>query len=227
MTTYFTPATYTFLRDLADNNNREWFTSNKGRYIEKVQEPAMDFVSAFGPKLAKISPHFTADARVVGGSLYRIQRDTRFARDKTPYKTNTGVHFRHEAAKDAHAPGYYLHIQPSETFVGVGLWRPETAVAYRIRDRIAEEAASWKKATQNKAFAELFSLGGDSLVNPPKGFDPDHPLIEDLKRKDFIASVKLTQKAVTSDGFLDEFTDMCRKATPFMRFLCGAIGVPF
>jgi uncharacterized protein (TIGR02453 family) len=227
MTTYFTPATYAFLRDLADNNDREWFAANKARYVEKVQEPALDFISDFGPRLAKISPHFTADARVVGGSLFRIQRDTRFAKDKTPYKTNTGVQFRHEAAKDVHAPGYYLHVQPSETFVGVGLWRPETAVAYRIRDRIAEDPGSWRKATQNRSFAELFSLGGDSLVNPPKGFDPDHPLIEDLQRKDFIASVKLTQKTVTSDEFLDEFAAMCRTATPFMRFLCEAVGVPF
>jgi uncharacterized protein (TIGR02453 family) len=227
MTTYFTPATYAFLRDLAANNNREWFTANKARYIEKVQEPALDFISDFGPKLAKISPHFTADSRVVGGSLFRIQRDTRFAKDKTPYKTNTGVQFRHEAAKDAHAPGYYLHIQPSETFVGVGLWRPETAVAYRIRHRIAEDPSGWRKATQNKAFSEIFRLGGDSLVNPPKGFDPDHPLIADLKRKDFIASVKLTQKSVTSDGFLDEFAAMSRTATPFMRFLCEAVEVPF
>lgn len=227
MTTYFTPATYAFLRDLADNNDREWFAANKTRYVEKVQEPALDFISDFGPKLAKISPHFTADARLVGGSLFRIQRDTRFAKDKTPYKSNTGVQFRHEAAKDAHAPGFYLHVQPSETFAGAGLWRPETSVTYRIRNRIAEDPASWRKATQNKGFAELFSLGGDSLVNPPKGFDPDHPLIEDLKRKDFIASVKLTQKTVTSDGFLDEFTAICRTATPFMRFLCEAVDVPF
>lgn len=227
MTTHFTPATYSFLRDLAANNNRDWFGANKDRYVDKVQEPALQFISDFGPRLAKISPHFTADARVVGGSLFRIQRDTRFAKDKTPYKENTGVQFRHEAAKDAHAPGYYLHIQPSGTFMGVGLWRPETAVAYRIREHIAANPAAWRKAAYGKAFAETFNLEGDSLVKPPKGFDPDHRYVEDLKRKDFIASVSLSQKAVTSDGFIDEFTRLCKTATPFMRFLCEAVGVPF
>lgn len=227
MTRHFTPATFAFLRDLAANNDREWFAEHKDRYIEKVQEPALEFITDFGPRLAKISPHFTADARVVGGSLFRIQRDTRFSKDKTPYKENTGVQFRHEAARDAHAPGYYLHIEPSGCFMGVGLWRPETAVAYRIRQHIADNPQEWKRAAQGKAFRETFSLAGDSLVNPPKGHDQNHPLIEDLKRKDFIASAPLSQKAITADTFIDEFTRLARTATPFMRFLCDAVGVPF
>lgn len=227
MTTHFTPATFRFLRDLAANNDREWFAANRDRYVEKVQEPALQFITDFGPRLAKISPHFTADARTVGGSLFRIHRDTRFSKAKTPYKQNTGVHFRHERARDAHAPGYYLHIEPSESFMGVGLWRPETAVAYRIRQHMADHPAAWKKATQGKAFGETFTPEGESLANPPKGFEPNHPLIDDLKRKDFIASTKLSQQAITSDGLIDDFTRMARTATPFMRFLCEAVGVPF
>lgn len=227
MPRHFTPATYSFLRDLAANNDRQWFADNKERYVDRVQEPALEFITDFGPRLAKISPHFTADARVVGGSLFRIHRDTRFSKDKTPFKKNTGVQFRHEAAKDAHAPGYYLHIEPAGTFVGVGLWRPETAVAYRIRHHIAEQPDAWKKAAYGKAFRDTFALGGDSLVNPPRGFDPEHALVDDLKRKDFIASTSVSQKAVTSDDFIDHFDALCRKATPFMRFLCEAVGVPF
>ncbi|MDX1447874.1 MAG: DUF2461 domain-containing protein [Acidimicrobiia bacterium] len=227
MTRHFTPATFAFLRDLAANNDRQWFATNKDRYIEKVQEPALEFITDFGPRLQKISPHFTADARVVGGSLFRIQRDTRFSKDKTPYKQNTGVQFRHEAAKDAHAPGFYLHLEPSGSFMGVGLWRPETAVAYQIRHHIAEHPDDWKRATRSRKFRATFELGGDALVNPPKGFDADHPLVDDLKRKDFIASTPLSQKTITSDGFIDEFTALCRTATPFMRFLCDATGVPF
>jgi uncharacterized protein (TIGR02453 family) len=227
MPRHFTPATYAFLRDLAANNDREWFTRNKERYVDRVQEPALQFITDFGHRLTRISPHFTADARVVGGSLFRIHRDTRFSKDKTPFKQNTGVQFRHEAAKDAHAPGYYLHIEPAGTFVGVGLWRPETAVAYRIRHHIAEHPDPWKKAAHGKAFRETFTLGGDSLVNPPRGFGPDHPFVDDLRRKDFVASTPLTQKAVTSDDFIDQFDALCRTATPFMRFLCGAVGVPF
>lgn len=227
MTTHFTPATYAFLRDLAANNDREWFKANKDRYLDKVQEPALQFITDFAPRLAKLSPHFTADAKVVGGSLFRIQRDTRFSKDKTPYKENTGVQFRHEAARDAHAPGYYLHIEPSASFMGIGLWRPETKMAYQIREHIAEDPTGWRKAAHGKRFSDVFSLGGDSLVNPPKGFDADHPHVEDLKRKDFIASTKLSQKQVTSPDFIDEFDRLCRTATPFMRYLCEAVGVPF
>jgi uncharacterized protein (TIGR02453 family) len=227
MTRHFSPATYSFLRELAANNDREWFAANKDRYIRHVQERALEFITDFRPRLREISPHFTADARLVGGSLFRIQRDTRFAKDKAPYKENTGVHFRHEAAKDVHAPGYYLHVEPSGTFMGVGLWRPETGVAYRIREAIVSDPTGWKTAARGSTFVESFELGGDSLVNPPRSFDPDHPLIDDLRRKDFIASARLSQQTVTADGFIDEFTDLCRTATPFMRFLCRAQDLPF
>jgi uncharacterized protein (TIGR02453 family) len=227
LTTHFTPGTYAFLRDLAANNDREWFRANRDRYLDKVQEPALQFITDFAPRLERISSHFTADARVSGGSLYRIQRDTRFSKGQPPYKSNTGVHFRHVAAKDAHAPGYYLHIEPATTFLGVGLWRPATAVAYRIREAIAADPQAWKKAAHGRTFSSVFALGGDSLVNPPKGFDPEHPLLTDLKRKDFIASAQLNQRVVTADDFIDEFTRVCRAASPFMRFLCEAVGLPF
>lgn len=227
MAGHFTPQLFGFLRDLAANNDREWFAANKDRYIEEVQEPALRFVMDFAPRLERISPHFSADARVVGGSLFRIQRDTRFSKDKTPYKENTGIQFRHEAGKDAHAPGYYLHIQPSGSYMGVGLWRPETKVAYAIRAHIDANQAEWRKASRGKRFAEVFTMGGDSLVRPPKGYDEDHPLIEDLKRKDFIASARVSQRTVTSGDFIDTFERMCRAASPYMRFLCAAVGVPF
>jgi uncharacterized protein (TIGR02453 family) len=163
----------------------------------------------------------------VGGSLFRIQRDTRFAKDKTPYKENTGMQFRHIMAKDVHAPGFYLHLQPGECFMGLGLWRPETKVAYQIRERIDADPTGWKKATRGKRFTDVFSLEGDSLTRPPKGFDANHPLIEDLKRKDFIASTRLRQSDITTDHFLEDFTANCKKAAPFMKWLCEAVGVPF
>ena len=137
------------------------------------------------------------------------------------------MQFRHIMAKDAHAPGYYLHIQPGECFMGVGIWRPETKVAYAIRDKIDENPAAWKKAAQGERFTDVFTIGGESLKRPPKGYDPDHPYIEDLKRKDFIASTRVTQKDITSDHFMADFTANCKRATPFMRFLCEAVGVPF
>ena len=107
---YFNRKLFIFLKDLAENNNREWFKANKDRYDEDVKEPALAFVQAFSAKLEKLSPHFRADPRANGGSLFRIYRDTRFSKDKSPYKTYTGIQFRHYAAKDAHAPGFYLHL---------------------------------------------------------------------------------------------------------------------
>ncbi len=224
---YFTAKTFRFLKDLAENNSRDWFKANKERYETEVREPALDFIAAFSDPLTSISPHFVADTRKVGGSLFRIQRDTRFSKDKTPYKTNTGMQFRHEQAKDVHAPGFYLHLEPGGCFMGVGLWRPETAAAYAIRDRIDAEPKQWRSATTGKRFADVFELTGESLKRPPKGFDADHPLLEDLKRKDFIATTRLTQKAVTADDFDRTFTDHCKRAAPFMGFLCEALDVPF
>jgi uncharacterized protein (TIGR02453 family) len=224
---HFTRATFSFLRELAADNDRTWFHEHKDRYVETVQEPALEFIADFAPRLREISPHFLADARVVGGSLFRIQRDTRFSKDKTPYKTNTGVQFRHEAGKDAHAPGFYLHIEPTGSYAGVGLWRPETKDAYRVRAAIADDPASWRKASRGKRFVETWAPTGASLVRAPKGYDEDHPLIEDLKRKDFIASARLTQAQVVADDFIDTFEAMCRAAAPYVRFLCGAVDVPF
>ncbi len=226
-TTYFTPRLFAFLRELGENNDRGWFKDHQADYERYVREPALDFINDFAGPLAGISSHFVADTRKVGGSLFRIQRDTRFSKDKTPYKTNTGMQFRHAMAADAHAPGFYLHLEPGECFMGVGLWRPETKLAYRIREGIADDPAAWERVTSGKRFTDVFHLTGDSLVRPPKGFDEKHPLIDDLKRKDFIASTRLTQKQVTSDHFMRDFTDYSKRAAPFMKFLCEAVGVPF
>ena len=224
---YFTPATFRFLKDLAANNNREWFAENKSRYEAQVKEPALKFISDFAPQLKKISPHFRADPRANGGSLFRIYRDTRFSKDKTPYKTHTGIHFRHEAAKDAHAPGFYLHIQPGQVFMGCGIWHPDSATLRLIREAIAEDGTAWKRAKGSKGFKTHYSLAGDSLVRAPKGFDPEHPLIEDLRRKDFIGVTQLTQKALTSPDFMKTFTGLCKAAGPYQKWLCGAIGVAY
>ena len=226
-TTYFTPKLFEFLRDLDANNDRDWFKANQDRYEADVREPALEFINDFAAPLEKISPHFAADSRKVGGSLFRIQRDTRFAKDKTPYKKNTGMQFRHFMAKDVHAPGFYLNLEPGECYMGVGLWRPETKTAYAIRGHIDENQQKWKRASRGKRFTEVFTATGESLKRPPRGYDEDHPLIDDLKRKDFIASVRLTQAQVTSDTFMAEFTDNCKRAAPFMRFLCEAVDLPF
>ncbi len=226
-TRYFTPTLFSFLRDLAHHNDRAWFKANQAAYEKHVREPALEFINDFAPHLAQISPHFVADSRKVGGSLFRIQRDTRFARDKTPYKENTGMQFRHVRGRDVHAPGFYLNLEPGACYMGIGLWRPESTMAQAVRLHIHEHQTEWRRASGGKRFTEVFTVTGDSLKRAPRGFDDDHPLIADLKRKDFIASTRLTQGQVASDHFLEDFAANCTRAAPFMRFLCEAVDVPF
>ena len=108
----FTPATVKFLAELSDNNNRDWFNENKTRYEEEVLDVALRFIQSMQDPLADFAPHFTAIPKRMGGSLMRVYRDTRFSKDKTPYKTNIGIQFRHVLGKDVHAPGFYVHIEP-------------------------------------------------------------------------------------------------------------------
>jgi uncharacterized protein (TIGR02453 family) len=224
---FFGPELFSFLEDLRANNNREWFTANKHRYEEHLLEPALSFIDAFAPRLAKISPHFRADARPSGGSLFRIYRDTRFSKDKSPYKTNVGIHFRHERAKDAHAPGYYLHIGPGEVFAGGGLWHPSTDAATRIREAIAADPQRWKRATRTGAFAKRMELGGDSLKRAPSWADAEHELADDLKRKDFFGATRLSESDVLEPDFVDEYARICRASAPLMQFLCDAVDVEY
>jgi uncharacterized protein (TIGR02453 family) len=223
---YFSPQLFSYLKELKENNTREWFAENKDRYESLIREPALRFIEDFREPLHHISPHFEANAKTVGGSLFRIHNDVRFSKDKTPYKTHVGIHFRHERAKDAHSPGFYLHLEPGNCFTGAGLWRPETKLAYDIRGFIADHADDWSSITGDSGFATNFALQGDSLKRPPKGFDPDHRLMEDLKRKDFIAISTFTQRDVTSGTFPKKLHDRLALSGDFMRYLCRAVGVP-
>jgi uncharacterized protein (TIGR02453 family) len=220
---HFTPAIFKFLGDLAKNNNRDWFKANKARYEECLLRPALTFIGDFGPHLAKISKHFVADPRPVGGSLFRIYRDTRFAKDKSPYKTHVGIHFRHASGKDAHAPGFYFHIAPDESFLAMGLWVPETDVAHSIRSAIVDDPKGWKRAVSDKSLA----LGGERLARPPRGFDKDHPLVEDLKRKSFMGSITLSRAQITGRKLPQDVAAACKTGAPLVKFLCGALDVPF
>jgi uncharacterized protein (TIGR02453 family) len=223
----FSRELFTFLDELAAHNEREWFKEHKQRYVEFVQEPALAFILDVTPGLRRISSQIRADALPVGGSLFRIQRDTRFSKDKTPYKTHTGIQFRHAAGADVHAPGFYLHLQPGEVFAVAGIWRPDGAAARKIRSAIVEDPAGWKRAAHGKAFAASYALTGDTLKRPPTGFPTDGPFAADLMRKDFYGEAKLSENAVTAPGFVQEYVRLCRTAAPFMRFLCRALELPF
>ena len=223
----FKPSLMKFLRDLEKNNDRDWFGDNKARYENLVVAPVMDFISDMGPRIEKISPHFVAATGKTGGSMMRIYRDTRFSKDKTPYKTNVGVQFRHELGRDVHAPGFYLHIESSGCFIGAGIWKPASDALGAIRRHIDDNQAVWKRTRNAKKFREGFELTGDSLKTAPKGFDVDHALIEDLRRKDFIGIAQITQKELTSSDFAQQVTRSFRTAKPLMSFLCDALDVPF
>jgi len=220
-----TPALFDFLRELKLNNNRPWFEGNKARYVQVVKQPLLEFIADFGTYLPEISPHYLAIPKATGGSMFRIYRDVRFSKDKSPYKTAAALQFRHEQGKDVHAPGFYLHLEPDSVFAGCGIWQPDTQTANKIRSAIAAHPDNWLAAIQDAAFQKTFTLEGESLKQPPRGFDADHPLLEDLKRKDFIGSVELSEQVVCQDDFLTQYVEMCKAASPLMRFLTEALGL--
>jgi len=221
---YFTPETFRFLAALAANNRRDWFEQNRQRYEDAVRMPALDFIAAMGPRLAAISPHFTAIPRKQGGSLMRVFRDTRFSRDKTPYKTNIGIHFRHQAGRDVHAPGFYVHIAPEEVFLAVGIWHPDAPALARIRTEIDRYPQRWLAARDDAAFGRSFELSGDSLVRVPRGFDASHAMADDLRRKDFIGICPMLPESVTEADFADFTAARFADGASLMRFLCKALG---
>lgn len=222
---YFTAKTFKFLRDLDANNNRDWFHEHKQDYENLVRTPALDLIEDFGVDLAKFAPQFNAIPNKMGGSLMRVYRDLRFSKDKTPYKINIGIQFRHQMGKDVHTPGYYLHISDQECFIGAGIWRPDGPSLLKIRALIDEKPEQWKRARQFRR--STFELSGSSLVRPPRGFDKEHALLEDLKRKDFIGIQPLGKREIQSTDLPKMLTTEYRKAAPLMKFLCQALEVPF
>ncbi len=224
---YFTQASFDFLTLLEANNNRDWFNEHKQQYEDNVRTPALDFIADMSYELPKLSSHFIAVPKKVGGSLMRVHRDVRFGKDKSPYKTNIGIQFRHFQGKDVHAPGYYLHIQPGECFIGVGIWRPDSPSLAKIRQTIDTKGKSWVAASQDKRFKKSFNFTGESLVNAPRGYAKGHPLLDDLKRKDFIAICPITESVVNSAGLKKQVMDRFSTATPLMKFLCQSLELSF
>ena len=217
-----------FLKEIERNNNRPWFQDNKSRYEDLIRTPSLDFIEAMGTRIEKkLSPHFLAVRKKVGGSLMRVYRDTRFSKDKTPYKTNVGIQFRHVQGKDVHAPGFYVHLEPGNCFLGAGIWRPESKSLLRIREFIADNPNAWRSALSVRGFKKNWRLIGDSLVRPPKGFDKEHPLIADLKRKSFIARYSFPDKHIYNSDFCDFSIKYFSQAEELMDCLCFAIEVNY
>jgi uncharacterized protein (TIGR02453 family) len=209
---------FAFFRELKANNERAWFEDNKQRYQSSVQAPMSAFITAMEPELRKISKHFVCDPRPNGGSMFRIYRDVRFSKDKRPYKENAGCYFRHDAGKSVAAPGFYLHFSPDDVFFGGGCYMPEPPTVTKIRDAIVARPAAWKKVGK---------VRGEGLSRPPRGYDPEHPLIEDIKRKSFTAARASSVKVAQSPKLVGEATAAFKDIAPLMRFLCAALDVTF
>jgi uncharacterized protein (TIGR02453 family) len=224
---YFTEKTLDFLQQLSQNNNRDWFNDHKSDYEGLVRQPALAFINDMADPLAAISPHFRAISKKVGGSLMRVHRDVRFSKNKQPYKTNIGIQFRHAMGKDVHAPGFYLHIDTDECFLGVGSWHPDSKALARIRETIDDSPGTWRKLCDDKRFNPYYELVGDSLSRPPRGYAKDHPLLTDLKRKDFLALHHLPSDQVTANNLVKTVADGFGRGQGLMRFLCHALSLQY
>ena len=227
MSTYFTEATFRFLRALARHNSREWFQQHKADHEEHVRAPFLRLIADLQPDIATISRHYRADPKPVGGSLFRIQRDTRFANDKTPYKTWSGARFFHERGRQIEAPSFYLHVQPGACFLGAGLWHPEADAHRRIRAFILDNPSGWKAAVRTPAFRRRFEFGGESLVRAPRGYPADHELIDDLKRKSFAAMAPLDDAVVLGPRLRRSVATGFAGLAPLVDYLCAALDVEF
>jgi uncharacterized protein (TIGR02453 family) len=221
---HFTPALFTFLTELRLHNDRDWFERNRERYLRDVRDPMLLFIADFAPILKKLAPRLVADPRPVGGSLFRIHRDTRFSKDKTPYKTNVAAHFRHEAGRDVHGPAFYLSLDPDEVDVGGGIWHPEPGPLRLIRASIAEAPAPWRRALGAPGMARL-EWWGESLKRTPHGFPEGHPLDEMIRRKDYAAGIVLGEREALSPRFPGRCAEVYRAMLPAMKLLARAVGV--
>lgn len=223
-----TRRTFAFLQELEANNNRKWFEANKTRYEEDALEPFREFIRAMEPRFEKVSTHIMCSDKKVGGSMMRLHRDVRFSKDKTPYAPRLAARFMHAGGDKGGAPGYFIRIEPTGCTLGVGVWRPDTASVNMIRESIVDNTKAWKSATSAKAFRDAFGeLAGESLKRPPRGFDPEHGFVEDLKRKDFVAFRELKMAPATKADFPATTAKTYATANKFMAFLCNALELPF
>jgi len=223
----FNRKTIAFLKALSQNNNKIWFDQNRQRYEDEVRTPALNYIESMDQHIAKISPHFVVSAKKVGGSMMRVHKDIRFSKDKTPYKTNIGIQFRHARGKDVHAPGFYLHIEPGDAFLAAGIWRPESSTLKNVRTLMDEYPKEWTKLTKKLIGKDEFKFGGESLKRPPKGFQAEHPLIDDLKRKDLIAVKNLKISTVYAKDFDKQTARLFKAVAPLVKFICDADDLPF
>lgn len=210
-------ATFAFLADLKRNNDRDWFQANKDGYLaakadfEALVGEIIHRISAFDKSVSGLDPAKCA---------FRIYRDARFSKDKSPYKTNMGAHISPAANKFQQRAGYYLHLEPGNCFLGGGAYRPDAKWLKLIRNAIAEDGRFFRRLLAAPAFKRHFGgLGGETLAKAPQGFPADHPHIDLLRHKDFIAMRALRDGEILKPGFAKEAAASFKALLPLDRFL--------
>ncbi len=225
-TQLISPALFDFLRELRENNERDWFQAEKKRYERDVLRPALAFVEAMGGQLERLNPWLAADPRV-GGTLFRIYRDVRFSKDKSPYKTHVGMWFYHrQAGRKADAPGFYVHLEADNVLLAHGVHMPAAPALATIRQAIADAPDAWLSA-RAEATRSPWAMEGPALKRPPKGFAADNPAIEDIKRTSFITVAYLTENDALAPDFIERCIELGGSTVPLGGFLAPALGLPW
>jgi uncharacterized protein (TIGR02453 family) len=228
MSAYFSDRSFRFLRSLARNNEREWFHAHKADYDTHVRQPFLALITDLQPALRDVSEHYRADPKTVGGSLFRIHRDTRFSNNKAPYKNWQGARLFHARSKEVEAPSFYIHLQPGNCFIGAGLWHPEPDTLRRIRHFIVDNPGSWAAAAHGTAFRKRFDLDDDEmLVRPPRGFPADFVHLDDLRRKNHVALRAIDDATMTGPRLLATLAKDLQGLGPYMDYLCAALDLEF
>jgi uncharacterized protein (TIGR02453 family) len=217
----FPPETLKFLRQLKRNNNRPWFQERKELYETRVRQPMIDLVIALGAPMQAFAPEMNVDPKK---AIYRIYRDTRFSNDKTPYKTQISAFFVPRGMSKSSAAGLYLQVDPDEVLIAGGVYMPGSAELRAIRAHIAEHQQDLGSILSRQDFKKRFGgLQGERLSRAPLGYAPDHPAIEYLKYKHFIAwrtePASLAETPRLFPSVLTSFATMM----PLVRFLNSAM----
>jgi uncharacterized protein (TIGR02453 family) len=215
------PETLDFITDVVANNNREWFAENKERY-EIAKADVLTFVDQLIPELAAADPAFSAETQSKK-CLLRIYRDVRFSKNKDPYKNNYGIFFAVKG-KGVNEPGYYLHIQPGACFFAAGFWMPEASDLKKIREEIDYNTSEFLDIIESKDFKNTFQLSQeDKLKKAPKGYETDHPQIEILKLKSFIATFPIKDEEFFKPEIVNKLKNAFKSVYPFIVFLRNAV----
>ena len=205
---------FTFLKNVKKNNNRVWFNVNKDTYLEQNQA-MISFADAVIGRMNKYDKIETPSGKK---AVFRIYRDVRFSKDKSPYKSHFGMHM--SRATKLLRGGYYLHIEPGKCFVGGGFWGPTPEDLKHIREQIAVDPKPLRDILKSKAFKKNFEeLKGEKLVNVPRGFEKDHPAADLLKYKQFLVGIDIPEKMLLSKKGLDTVVNGFRAMRPFFDYM--------